>query len=69
MLAQTDIDDETWARNVLKYWNTDEAATGIELCTSLSIGAVDSRDQSESEIEDFFSCYELAVAGAVQELN
>lgn len=34
MLVEPDIGEEAWARLVLKYWNLDEAATGIELRTS-----------------------------------
>ena len=60
MLAESDIDDEAWARNVLKHWNTDEAATGIDICASLSVGAVDSRDESKTDVNDFVSCLEWA---------
>lgn len=44
MLVESDINDEIWARLVLKHWNLDGAATGRELGTLLSIGAVDSCD-------------------------
>lgn len=65
MLADPDINDEGWARVVLKYWNLDEAATGVELVTSLSVGAVDSRDHSDLYRKDFVSYVEeVEVEGA-----
>ncbi|KAL8922358.1 MAG: hypothetical protein Q9208_005211 [Pyrenodesmia sp. 3 TL-2023] len=58
MLTEPDIDDEKWARDVLRHWNLDEAATGAELGTSQSLGADNSRDQSQSAETYFFSCRE-----------
>lgn len=47
MLAEAPPDDTNWARQVLKHWYTDEAATGGELQLSLSVGAVDSHTADE----------------------
>ena len=42
MLAEPLLQDEDWARQVLRHWYIDEAALGFEVKTSLSLGAVDS---------------------------
>ncbi|KAL8681923.1 MAG: hypothetical protein Q9186_002009 [Xanthomendoza sp. 1 TL-2023] len=68
MLAEPDIGDETWARLVLKYCNLDEAATGTELWTSLSVGAVDSREFSNMESTEFYSCLESGAVSNEHEL-
>ena len=47
MLAEVPPDDTEWARQVLKHWYIDEAATGGELQLSLSVGAVDSHTADE----------------------
>jgi hypothetical protein len=47
MLAEAPPDDTSWARQILKHWYTDEAATGGELQHSLSVGAVDSHTADE----------------------
>ncbi|KAL8684698.1 MAG: hypothetical protein Q9224_006180 [Gallowayella concinna] len=68
MLAEPDIGDEAWARLVLKYWTLDEAATGTELWTSLSVGAVDSREFSKMESTEFYSCLESVAVSNEHEL-
>lgn len=42
-LADNSVDEKEWARQLLKYWPLDDAATGAGLGTATSEGAVDSR--------------------------
>ena len=58
MLTEKNLDEQAWARLLLKYWHIDEAAVGIDLHASLSLGAVDSRDFSSLESVDFYTCVE-----------
>jgi hypothetical protein len=46
--AGKDLDEEKWARLVLKYWYLDEAATGLDVEALESDGAVDSRSLFEA---------------------
>ena len=48
MLAEPLLQDEDWARQVLRHWYIDEAALGYEVKTSLSLGAVDSHTVDEA---------------------
>ena len=57
MLVDPKVDEKNWARLVLKHWFLDEAATGVELQSSLSNGAIDSRESS-LEAADFHTCVE-----------
>jgi hypothetical protein len=50
--AGKDIDEEKWARLVLKYWYLDEAATGLDMEALKSDGAVDSRSLFEAGVGD-----------------
>jgi hypothetical protein len=49
----TALDEEQWARMVLKYWLLDEAATNPEVQRSSSNGAVDSDGRCHSERVQF----------------
>jgi hypothetical protein len=43
-LPEGSMDEKEWARQVLKYWSLDDAATGADLGATISEGAVDSRN-------------------------
>lgn len=62
MLAEPETDDDVWARNVLRHWNLDEAATGVDLIASESVGADSSRDQSQSELVGFLDVQRQSTA-------
>ena len=48
MLGEVPIDDGYWARQVLVHWYIDEAATGEDLQSSQSVGAVASQTMGSS---------------------
>ena len=60
LLAEQEVDGSEWATLVLRYWTVDEAATGLDLTTSLSVGATHSHtdfSNMESAV-DYNTCYE-----------
>ena len=59
MLKHEDIDTRSWAQSVVQYWNLDEAATGLDVHSSLSAGAVASQQTSSIESGDFHSCLDI----------
>ncbi|MCJ1460012.1 hypothetical protein MMC28_010391 [Mycoblastus sanguinarius] len=59
MIAEQDIDSNHWAHLLLTHWYVDGAATGDELCPSLSIGAVDGHEDSGLESATFYTCATL----------
>ena len=64
MLVDRNIDEASWARMVLQYWFLDEAATGLELPTSLSVEAIDGRTGFSLESFGFRTCPEVHSANS-----
>ena len=56
MLHDPEIPVPSWSRLVLKYWFMDEAALGIELEPSQSVGAIESPHASSLWSSEFQSC-------------
>ena len=60
LLAEQELDGSEWATLVLEHWTVDEAATGLDLATSLSVGATHSHTNSSNveSVVDYMTCYE-----------
>lgn len=67
ILVECEIEEEAWARLVLKHGYLVEAATGMELDISLSASAVDSRNRSSSQTAEVSSRPKAADAESVQD--
>ena len=57
MLAEQDLAGKVWAQLVVQYWTLDEAAMGVDITGSLSVGATNSRGSSSIDSVDFKTCY------------
>ena len=58
LLAEQELDGNEWAALVLEYWTSDEAATGLDLTRSLSIGATYSVSSDMESAVDYKTCDE-----------
>ena len=60
LLAEQELNGSEWATLVLEHWTVDEAATGLDLATSLSVGATHSHTNSSNveSVVDYITCCE-----------